>query len=142
MCNAFNVGKAHNYKRLISATILHLINEGVFSVEPMMTEAGKMAKRFVVKEKLPVEKDWSPLAYKMHEIFNKASGENHVLDPKELETFMGDKSNKKLVRSFVDLLCTKRNIKYYKDHKDEMCEVYGFKRFLDDFTLVNERHLT
>ena len=142
MLNAFNVGKAHNYKRLISATILHLINEGVFSVEPMMTEAGKMAKRFVVKEKLPVEKDWSPLAYKMHEIFNKASGENHVLDPKELETYMENDNNRKVVKSFLNALHTMRTLEYYENHKDEVCEVFGFKRFLEDFTLMNERHLT
>ena len=142
MLNAFNVGKAHNYKRLISATILHLINEGVFSVEPMMTEAGKMAKRFVVKEKLPVEKDWSPLAYKMHEIFNKASGENHVLDPKELETYMENDNNRKVVKSFLNALHTMRTLVFYENHKDEVCEVFGFKRFLEDFTLMNERHLT
>ena len=142
MLNAFNVGKASNYKRLISATILHLINEGVFSVEPMMTEAGKMAKRFVVKEKLPVEKDWSPLAYKMHEIFNKASGENHVLDPKELETFMENDNNLKVVKSFLNALHTVRTLEFYENHKDEVCEVFGFKRFLEDFTLMNERHLT
>ena len=142
MLNAFNVGKAHNYKRLISATILHLINEGVFSVEPMMTEAGKMAKRFVVKEKLPVEKDWSPLAYKMHEIFNKASGENHVLDPKELETYMENDNNRKVVKSFLNALHTMRTLEYYENHKDEVFEVFGFKRFLEDFTLMNERHLT
>ena len=142
MLNAFNVGKAHNYKRLISATILHLINEGVFSVEPMMTEAGKMAKRFVVKEELPVEKDWSPLAYKMHEIFNKASGENHVLDPKELETYMENDNNRKVVKSFLNALHTMRTLVFYENHKDEVCEVFGFKRFLEDFTLMNERHLT
>ena len=142
MLNAFNVGKAHNYKRLISATILHLINEGVFSVEPMMTEAGKMAKRFVVKEILPLEKDWSPLAYKMHEIFNKASGENHVLDPKELETYMENDNNRKVVKSFLNALHTMRTLEYYENHKDEVCEVFGFKRFLEDFTLMNERHLT
>ena len=142
MLNAFNVGKASNYKRLISATILHLINEGVFSVEPMMTEAGKIAKRFVVKEELPVEKDWSPLAYKMHEIFNKASGENHVLDPKELETFMENDNNLKVVKSFLNALHTMRTLEFYENHKDEVCEVFGFKRFLEDFTLMNERHLT
>ena len=142
MLNAFNVGKAPDYKRLMSATILHLINEGVFSVEPVMTETGEMEKRFVVKEKLPVEKDWSPLAYKMHEIFNKASGENHVLDPKELETFMENDNNQKMVKSFLNVLRTIRRLESYENRKDEVCEVFGFKRFLEDFTLMNERHLT
>jgi len=142
MLNAFEYGKDPDYKRLISATILQLINEGVFCVQPVMTEKGETASHFVVTEELSLEKDLPPLAYKMHDIFTKASGKDRVLDPNELETFMEDKSNKKLVRSFLDLLCTKRDKKYYKDRKDEMCEVYGFKRFLDNFTLMNERHLT
>lgn len=141
MLNAFNYGKDPDYKRLISATVLQLINEGAFCVQQVTTETGETAKRFVVKE-LSLEKDLSPLAYKMHDILMKASGSDHVLDPKELELFMDDKSQRKLVRSFMDLLCTKRDRKYYKDRKEEMCEVYGFKRFLEDFTLVDERHLT
>ena len=143
MLNAFDFGKTEDYKRLVSAIVLKLINERAFGVEPVMTETGEMVKRFVVKaEELSLEKDLPPLAYKVHEIFKKASGKDHVLDPKELESFMEDKGNRKLIRSFVDLLCTRRDSKYYKEHKDEMCEVYGFKKFLDDFTLMNERHMT
>ena len=141
MLNAFRYDNDPDYKRVVSATILQLINEGAFSVEPVMTETGEMQKRFVVKE-LSLEKNLSPLAFKMHDIFEKAAGNNKVLDPKELETFMGDKNNRKLIRSFMDLLFTNRNISYYKDRKDEMSEVYGFKRFLNDFTLVNERNLS
>ena len=143
MLNAFDFGRTEDYKRLVSAFILKLINERAFSVEPVKTATGETVKRFVVKaEDLSLEKDLPPLAYKMHEIFKKASGEDRVLDPKELEAFMEDKSNRKLIRSFVDLLCTRRDSKYYKEHKDEMREVYGFKKFLDDFTLMNERNMT
>lgn len=141
MLNAFNYGKEPDYKRVVSATVLQLINEGAFAVQPMMTETGEMQNRFMVKD-MPLDKDLSPLAYKMHDIFEKAAGDNHVLDPKELESFMDDKNNRKLIRSFIDLLCTKRDVAYYKNKKDEMNEVYGFKRFLNDFTLMNERNLT
>lgn len=142
MLNAFNFGKAADYKRLVSATILQLINEGACCVQPVMSEKGEMTKRFVVKEELSLEKDLPLLAFKMFDIFKKASGENHMLDPKELETFMGDENNRKQIRSFLEVLCTERARGYYKNRKDEMAEVYGFKRFLEDFTLMNERHLT
>ena len=143
MLNAFDFGRTEDYKRLVSAIILKLINERAFGVEPVMTATGETVKRFVVKaEELSYEKGLPPLAYKMHEIFKKASGEDRVLDPKELETFMEDKNNRKLIRSFYDLLFTRRDRKYYKGHKDEMTEVYGFKKFLDDFTLMNERNMT
>lgn len=141
MLNAFSYSKTPDYKRLVSATVLQLINEGAFSVQPVMTETGEMQNRFMVKE-LSMDKDLSPLAFKMHDIFKHAAGANQVLDPKELESFMRDKNNKKLVRSFIDLLCSHRDVSYFKDKKDEMSEVYGFKRFLNDFTLANERHLT
>ncbi len=141
MLNAFNFGKAADYKRLVSATILQLINEGACSVQPVMSEKGEMTKRFVVKEELSLEKDLPLLAFKMFDIFKNASGENHVLDPKELETYMGDEKNRKQIRSFLEVLCTERDRGYYKNRKDEMAEVYGFKRFLEDFTLMNERHL-
>lgn len=141
MLNAFSYGKDPDYKRVLSATVLQLINEGAFAVQPVMTETGEMQNRFVVKE-LSIEKNLSPLAFKMHDIFKNAAGDNQVLDPKELEAYMRDKGNKKLMRSFTDLLCTKRDVAYYKNKKEEMGEVYGFKRFLDDFTLVNERNLT
>ena len=143
MLNAFEFGKTEDYKRLVSAFILKLINERAFGIEPVMTATGQTVKRFVVKaEELSLEKNLPPLAYKMHEIFKKASGKDRVLDPKELESFMEDKSNRKLIRTFINLLCTRRDSKYYKGHMDEMCEVYGFKKFLDDFTLMNERHMT
>ena len=142
MLNAFNFGKARDYKRLLSATVLQLINEGAFSVQPVMTATGEMTKRFVVKEELPLEKDLPLLAFKMFDIFKNAAGENHVLDPKELERFMRDEYHRKQIRSFIDVLYTERKREYYKDRKDEMAEVYGFKRFLEDFTLMNERHLT
>ena len=141
MLNAFNFGKAADYKRLVSATILQLINEGACSVQPVMSEKGEMTKRFVVKEELSLEKDLPLLAFKMFDIFKNASGDNHVLDPKELETYMGDEKNRKQIRSFLEVLCTERDRGFYKNRKDEMAEVYGFKRFLEDFTLMNERHL-
>lgn len=142
MLNAFSFEKSLDYKRLLSATILQLINEGAFSVESVTTATGEMSKRFVVKEELSLEKELPLLAFKMFDIFKNAAGENRVLDPKELETFMEDKNNRKQIRSFIDVLFTKRKREYYKDRKDEMTEVYGFKRFLEDFTLMNERHLT
>ena len=141
MLNAYNFGKSNDYKRLISATVLQLIHQGAFSVKPVMTENGTMDKRFVVNEMPDVVLDM-PLGKKLYEIFKEASGNDQVLDPHELETFMNDKTNKKMVRSFVDVLRTSREITYYRKRKDEVREVYGFKKFLDDFTLMNERHLT
>ncbi len=141
MLNAFNYKDGGDYKRLLQATVLQLVNANAFAVKPVMTESGEMQQRFVVQD-IPMDIDLPPLAYKVHDIFQKAAGDNQVLDSKELETFMDDKANAKLMRQFLELLCTKRDVKYYDKHKDEMAEVYGFKRFLSDFTLAGERNLS
>ena len=141
MLNAFSYEEEGNYKRLLQAIVLQLVNAGAFAVKHVMTEKGDMQQRFVVGE-MPMDIDMPPLAYKVHDIFKRAAGDNQVLDPKELETFMDDKANAKLMRQFLELLCTKRDAKYYENREDEQREVYGFKRFLDDFTLAGERNLT
>ena len=141
MLNAFSYKDEGDYKRLLQAMVLQLLNAGAFAVKPVTTESGQMEQRFVVED-MPMDIDLPPLAYKMHGIFLKAAGDNRVLDPKELEAFMDDKANSKLMRQFLELLCTKRKVKYYDKHKDEVAEVYGFKRFLGDFTLAGERNLT
>ena len=141
MLNAFSYKDDCDYKRLLQAMVLQMVNAGIFAVRPVMTESGKMQQRFVVQD-VPMDVDLPPLTYKIHDIFSRAAGDNQVLDPKELETFMDDKANAKLMRQFLELLCTKRNVKYYDKHKDEMAEVYGFKRYLDDFTTVNDSKLS
>jgi uncharacterized membrane protein YgcG len=105
-----------------------------------MTEKGVLDKRFVIN-KMPDAVLDSPLAHKMYQIFEEASGDDHVLDPTELSTFIKGDANKKLVRSFVDILRTRRDASYYNKQKDDVRDVYGFKKFLDDFTLMNERHM-
>ena len=77
----------------------------------------------------------------MYNIFEKASGDDHVLDPNELKSFMRSDQNKTQVRAFVKTFNTQRDASHFNKMKDEVKEVYGFKKFLDDFTLMNERHM-
>ena len=141
MLNAFHYDdQQRDYNHLLQALVLQLVNAGAFTVDPVADENGEMQQRFVVQE-MPMNVSLPPVAYKLHDIFKKAAGENSVLDPTELESFMDDKANAKQMRTFLDLLWTKRDPKYYKGREDEQREVYGFKRFLNDFTLVGERSL-
>ena len=133
-----SLGRVVTAKALTGGKILLSGPSSASSLRRWMHE---MQQRFVVQD-IPMDIDLPPLAYKVHDIFQKAAGDNHVLDSKELETFMDDKANAKLMRQFLELLCTKRDVKYYDKHKDEMAEVYGFKRFLGDFTLAGERNLS
>lgn len=140
MLNAFEFTNKPNYQRLLSATVLQLVHQKAFSVKPVMTETGEMEKRFVINE-LPDTVLDNPLGLKMYEIFRKASGEDQVLDPNELKSFMTNDKNKTQVRAFVKTFNTQRDASHFNKMKDEIKEVYGFKKFLDDFTLMNERHM-
>jgi uncharacterized membrane protein YgcG len=138
--NAYGGAAKPDYNRLLSASILKLIHQGAFSVKPVMTKKGTMEKRFIVNE-LPVTTgDW-PLGAKMHTIFKNAAGNDNVLDPKELQNYMADTKNSALTRSFIKVLRTHRELDYYKNRQGEVKEVLGFKKFLQDFTLMDERHL-
>ena len=55
---------------------------------------------------------------------------------------MKDESHGKDVRTLIYSLRSDCDAKYYDKHPDEVRQVYGFRRFLNDFTLMNERHLT
>ena len=141
MLNAFEYTDYPQYQKLLSATVLQLVHMDALSAKPVMTEAGELNKRFVINKRPDAILD-HPLAYRLHELFEKAAGENRVLDPNELDAYMKDQSNRSHVRLLIDTLCTSRDAKYYDKHQDEVRQVYGFRKFLNDFTLMNERHLT
>lgn len=142
LLNAYSSAKNPDYKNLISASVLRLINIGAFTVQPRMTEKGAMEQRFVVREELPAYNDQPLYLRKLHAIFKLAAGDDMVLDPKELKNFMKDKANKTVTESFVNALRTTRSLSYYKTHQDDVLQVFGLKKYLEDFTLLDERHLS
>ncbi|MBP5799672.1 MAG: DUF2207 domain-containing protein [Prevotella sp.] len=141
MLNTFEHANNPQYQKLLSATVLQLVHLGAFSVEPVMTETGELDKRFIINKRPNVILNY-PLSYRMYELFEKAAGENHVLDPNELDTFMKDESHLRDVRTMVNSLRSSSDAKYYDKHQDEVRQVYGFRKFLKDFTLMNERNMT
>ena len=141
MLNTFEYSKNPQYQRVLSATVLQLVHMGAFSVDLILTETGELENRFVINKRPDAILNY-PLANRMYELFEKAAGENRVLDPNELDTFMKDESHGKDVRTLIYSLHSDCDAKYYDKHPDEVRQVYGFRRFLNDFTLMNERHLT
>ena len=140
LINAYSYNSKADYKKLISASVLRLINIGALSVKPTMNAKGTMEQAFHVHE-LPAYKDQPLFMRKLHTIFKLAAGEDQVLDPKELSKFMKDRSNKTVTESFVNTMRTSQQVSYYKNKQDEVREVFGMKKFLEEFTLLDERHL-
>ena len=73
-------------------------------------------------------------------MFRQASGDDLVLQPKELMRWM--RSHEDEVMAFVNLLKPSVSIKEAKEEIEDTKKVFGLKKYLQDFTLANERHVS
>ena len=139
MLNAYKyVGT--DYNNLLSACVLKLINMGAISIESRLNAKGKTEQNFVMHE-LPNYDEQPLLLRKIHNIFKTAAGSDTILEPRELKTFMRSTKNESITDSFIDTLHTKTGIRAYKDRLEEVRQVFGLKKFLQEFTLLDERHV-
>ena len=131
-----------DYNNLLSACILKLINMGAISIEKRGEgeKSGKVKDMFVIHE-LPDTGDQPLLLRKIHTIFKNAAGDDTVLEPRELKNFMRNSHNESITDSFINPLHTKTGISNYKDRLDEVRQVFGLKKFLKEFSLLDERHV-
>ena len=137
MLNAYKYFGA-DYNNLLSACILKLINMGSISIESHLNSKGKTEQNFVIHD-LPDTADQPMLLRKVHNIFKLAAGSDTILEPKELKSFMHSTKNEGITDSFISTLHTKTGISAYKDRLDEVRQVFGLKKFLKEFTLLDER---
>ena len=129
-----------NYNNLLSAVILKLVDLGAITIEPRPNKKGKTVQSFVIHhlKHLPTQ---PLLVRKMLNIFQMAAGDDTVLEPWELKSFMKSSSNRSIVDSFVDTLHSSASASRYKNRIDEARQVFGLKKFLQEFTLLDERHV-
>ena len=139
MLNAYKY-MGTDYNNLLSASILKLINMGAISIESRLNQKGKSEQNFVIHD-LPDNGDVPVLLRKIHNIFKRAAGDDTVLEPRELKNFMRSSHNESITESFIDTLHTKTGITHYKDSLDEVRQVFGLKKFLKEFSLLDERHV-
>jgi hypothetical protein len=137
MLNAYKYFGA-DYNNLLSACILKLINMGAISIDSRLNSKGKTEQNFVIHD-LPDTPDQPMLLRKVHNIFKLAAGSDTILEPKELKTFMRSSKNEGITDSFISTLHTKTGIASYKQRLDEVRQVFGLKKFLKEFTLLDER---
>lgn len=129
-----------DYNNLLSACILKLIDMGAISIEQNLNSKGKTEQNFVIHE-LENYADQPLLLRKIHSMFKTAAGEDTVLEPKELRSFMRSSKNESITDSFINTLHTKTSISYYKDRIEDVRQVFGLKKFLKEFSLLDERHV-
>ena len=134
-----------DYNNLLSACILKLINMGAISIEETPSfsplKGGARGGRNFVIHDLPNAGDQPLLLRKVHSIFQKAAGADTILEPRELKSFMRSSKNEGITDSFISTLHTKTGIAAYKDRLDDVRQVFGLKKFLKEFSLLDERHV-
>ena len=129
-----------DYNNLMSACILKLINMGAITIETRPNMKGKMEQNFVIQELKDIDKQ-PVLMRKIYNIFKQAAGADTVLEPKELKQYMNSSQHQSITDSFINTLHTKTKISQYKDREDEVRQLFGLKKFLKEFTLLDEREL-
>ncbi len=129
-----------DYNNLLSACILKLIDIGAISITTHTLQNGKTAQNFIIRE-LPENANLPILLRKIHNIFKQAAGYDSVLEPSELKSYMKSSYNESITDSFISTLHTKTNLYAYKDCQDEVRQVFGLRKFLKDFSLLDERHV-
>ena len=139
MLNAYKYFNT-DYNHLLSACILKLINLGAITIEQHLNEKGKNVQNFVIHDLKNGDKQ-PVLLKKVHQIFQKAAGSDTILEPKELKSFMRSNYNQSITDSFINTLHTKTSLSSYKDRLDEARQVFGLKKYLKEFSLIDERHV-
>lgn len=139
MLNAYKYGSA-DYNNLLSACILKLIDMGAITIEQRLNKKGKTEQNFVIKD-LPNRDSQPKLLRMVYHIFQQAAGSDTILEPKELKSWMKSSYNQSYTDSFIQTLHTKTSIYQYKNQLDEVRQVFGLKKFLKEFSLLDERHV-
>ena len=83
----------------------------------------------------------------LQDLLYKAAGDDHLLQPDELKTFIQNEKNVLSVRDFASKLSSAVDNRYssefaFKNTKpEEARQVFGFWEYLNDFSLIGEREV-
>ena len=149
--DAFFTGGGITTENMIGAMVLRLLRTNVLRIENLYVDAtglkkvfggkGKMQDCIVVGEFNDKNRlvNTAPIK-KLYHMMREASGEDLILQPNELKKYM--KNHVDEVMSFMKSIEVNTSIKEAKRSIDDVRKVFGLKKFLSDFTLANERHLS
>lgn len=141
---------------VIGAIIMKLINNG--NLEPLQEKSYGFFGNEKVSTSLKIGKEpEDPLLRELYDIIIKAAGDDGVLQENELKKYA--QNNYEALIDYIKSLDTKGHNALNQEScynkvggnklKDlnekgqkELSEVYGLRKFLDEFTLINERSVT
>ena len=149
--DAFYMSGGITDQDIISAMVLRLIRTGTLTIEDRMVmptglkkimgAEGKVQPCVVIKEFNERNRliNAAPI-HTLYDMFRQASGDDLVLQPKELMRWMHRHETE--VVAFVKSVKETVSMKRAKNEIEDTKKVFGLKKFLSDFTLANERHLS
>lgn len=141
---------------VIGAIIMKMINNG--NLEPLQEKSYGFFGNEKVSTSLRVGKEpEDPLLKELYNIIIKASGDDGVLQENELKKYA--QQNYEALIEYIKSLDTKGHSALNQEGcylkvggkkladlnekgQKELSEVYGLRKFLDEFTLINERSIT
>ncbi len=128
----------------IAAVVLRLTHEGRITLRTAIDAGGDVTGEYVVTPPLPgnAAGEQEELLNVVHEMMWNAAGDDHVLQPREMQRYMEKYpvEHRAIVSKVTDLL--DGNGRQLSDLQPvEVKQVYGLKKFLQEFTLLDERGL-
>ena len=132
----------NDYDNLLSAYILKLFYLDIIRFEQVQDRKGNLCKCFRIapvyaqSQQNTDDEDGQNLR-KLHEIFLQAAGADMILEPTELERYMN--RNAKKLQPWAKSL--HRNIPFSSIRQEEALQLFGLKKYLQEFTLSAERQI-
>lgn len=138
MMNEYQFSKS-GYERLLSASVLKLIKLGAFSIEWHEDADGKRAPRFVIHD-ITLSDTEPTMMHMLYDLFRAAAGDDRLLEPQELKAYFDSEKNDYTVHKFVDQMemGSKYKHKDFKAMHDDAMQVFGLRKFLLEFALMDE----
>ena len=141
---------------VIGAIIMKMINDGNF--EPIQDKSYGLFGNEKISTSLKIVKEpEDPILKELFDIIVRAAGADHILQEQELKRYA--ESNDEVLANYIDYIESKGHNALNKNDcytrvngtdlndlsdagKKELNEVYGLRKFLDEFTLINERGIS
>ena len=135
-------------QHLMAAHILRMAYQGRIMVRQKPDANGNLVRVFAVNNPGPPplnsgQHNENDIAYLLHRFMWNAAGSDRMLEPKELMNYvkMYPVEHREFVRLLSKHLNGNPSLSIAKVSKQAAREVFGLKKFLQEFTLTDERHL-
>ena len=132
--------KKSNSNNLLSACILRLISLKAIGIEQRVNVKGKPVSLFVIREFKDSDKH-DVMLNTLYRIFKNAAGRDYILEPAELRQYMRSHQTKSNMESLLSQLKLKKSLSDYENCQEEVRQVLGLRKFLKEFSLLDERHV-